>query len=330
MAATGNKETTMQRRDFMAGVAAAAGGVWTEQAQAADALLKLEYPYAPGSGGDILARVLADDLQKKLGLSAIVENKPGASGRIGVRDVAHAEPDGNTLLFTPFGTMVLFPTVFKNLPYDAFKDFRPVTQVVTYDFGLAVGPTSGAKTLAELTAWLKKNPDKGNFSVPGLGALPHLLPLKYAADAGVKLNVVAYKGTAPALTAAMAGETAMVCAPLADLIAQHKAGAIHLVAVSGRQRSPYLPDVPTFEEQGFKIQGSGWYGIFAPAKTPDAVVARLNKILTDAIHSESFQQRARSVFLNPTGTTTAELGAIQKDDFERWAPVIRSAGLDAK
>lgn len=320
----------MDRRDFVVGVAAATSGAWSTQALAADSLLKLVYPYTPGSGGDILARVLADDLQKKLGLSAIVENRPGAAGRIGVRDVAHAEPDGNTLLFTPFGTMVLFPTVYKHLPYDAFKDFRPVTQVVTYDFGLAAGPVSGARTLAELTEWLKKNPDKGNFSVPGLGALPHLLPLKYAADAGVKLNVVAYKGTAPALTAAMSGETALVCTPLADLIAQHKAGAIHVLAVSGKQRSPYLPDVPTFEEQGFKIQGSGWYGIFAPAKTPDAVVEKLNKILTDAIHSESFQQRARSVFLNPTGTTMAELGQIQKEDYERWAPVIRASGLDGK
>jgi len=320
----------MERREFLAAVAAATGGMVVGSAFAADSLLKFVYPYAPGSGGDILVRVLADDLQKTLGISAIVENEPGASGRIGVRDVAHAAPDGNTLLFTPFGTMVLFPTVFKNLPYDAFKDFRPVTQAITFDFGFAAGPMSGAKTLAELTHWLKKNPDKGTVSVPGLGALPHLLPVKFAADAGVKINAIAYKGTAPALTAAMSGETTLVCAPLADLIAQHKAGAIHLLAVSGKQRSPYLPDVPTFEEQGYKIQGSGWYGIFAPAKTPDAVVEKLNKALTDAIHSASFQQRAKSVYLTATGTTAAELGAIQKEDYERWAPVIKAAGLEVK
>jgi tripartite-type tricarboxylate transporter receptor subunit TctC len=320
----------MDRREFMVGVAAAAGGTLGGSALAADSLLKIVYPYAPGSGGDILARVLANDLQKTLGISAIVENRPGASGIIGVRDVAHAAPDGNTLLFTPFGTMVLFPTVFKSLPYDAFKDFKPVTQAITFDFGFAAGPMSGAKTLAELTDWLKKNPDKGSVGVPGLGALPNLLPIKYAADSGVKVNVVAYKGTAPALTATMSGETALVCAPLADLTAQHKAGAIHLLAVSGTKRSPYVPDVPTFIEQGYKIQGSGWYGIYAPAKTPDAVIDKLNRALTDAIHSESFQQRAKSIFLNPTGTTAAELGAIQREDYERWAPVIRAAGLDGK
>ena len=320
----------MDRRHFIAGVAtAAAGGVFGGPAFAAD-LLKFIYPYAPGSGGDILVRVLADDLQKKLGLSAIVENKPGADGRIGVREVKHATADGNTLLFTPFGTMVLFPTVFKSLPYDAFKDFAPVTQALSFDFGLAAGPVSGAKTLAELTEWLKKNPDKGNVGVPGLGALPHLLPVKYGADAGVKIHAVAYKGTAPALTAAMSGETALVCAPLADLIAQHKAGAIHLLATSGKTRSPYLPDVPTFVDQGFKIEGSGWYGIFAPAATPKDKIAKLNKALTEAIHSDSFQERAKSVYLRATGTTPEELGAIQKADYERWKPVIEAAGLAGK
>ncbi|HMN71401.1 MAG TPA: tripartite tricarboxylate transporter substrate-binding protein [Rhodoblastus sp.] len=319
----------MDRRQFMAGVAASAG-MFGGPALAADGLLKFIYPYAPGSGGDILVRVLADDLQKKLGISAIVDNKPGADGRIGVREVKHAAPDGNTLLFTPFGTMVLFPTVFKSLPYDAFKDFAPVTQALTFDFGLAAGPMSGAKTLAELTEWLKKNPDKGNVGMPGLGALPHLLPLKYAADAGVKLKAIAYKGTAPALTAAMSGETALVCAPLADLIAQHKAGAIHLLATSGRTRSPYLPDVPTFIDQGFKIEGSGWYGVFAPAGTPPETIARLNKALVDAIHSPQFQERAKSVYLRAVGTTPEELGAIQKADYERWKPVIEAAGLAGK
>lgn len=320
----------MDRRQFMAGVAsAAAGGVFGGTALAAD-LLKFIYPYAPGSGGDILVRVLADDLQKKLGISAIVDNRPGADGRIGVREVKHAPPDGNTLLFTPFGTMVLFPTVFKNLPYDAFLDFAPVTQALTFDFGLAAGPMSGAKTLAELTEWLKKNPDKGNVGVPGLGALPHLLPVKYAADAGVKIQAIAYKGTAPALTAAMSGETALVCAPLADLIAQHKAGAIRLLATSGKARSPYLPDVPTFEDQGFRIQGSGWYGIFAPAKTPADVVAKLNKALVEAIHSDAFKERAKSVYLTAVGSTAEELGKIQKEDYERWKPVIEAAGLAGK
>ena len=128
----------------------------------------------------------------------------------------------------------------------------------------------------------------------------------------------------------MAGETALVCAPLADLIAQHNAGAIRLLATSGKARSPYLSDVPTFIDQGFKIEGSGWYGIFAPAKTPRAGVIKMNKALVDAIHSPEFLERAKSVFLTATGTSPEELGAIQMADYERWKPVIEAAGLAGK
>ncbi|MDE2364899.1 MAG: hypothetical protein KGM42_19650 [Hyphomicrobiales bacterium] len=319
----------MDRREFMAGGFAAAGMLASGVASAG-ALLKFIYPYAPGSGGDLLVRVLADDLQKKLGVSAIVDNKPGADGRIGVREVMHADADGNTLLYTPFGPMVLFPTVFKNLPYDAFKDFAPVTQAISYDFGVAAGPMSGVKTLAELVDWLKKNPDKGNIGMPGLGALPHLLPVKFAAEAGVKINPIAFKGTAPALTAAMSGEIALVSGVLGDLIAQHKAGTLRLLAVSGKARSPFAPDVPTFKEQGYDVEGSAWYGIFAPAKTPPDAIARLNGALVEAIHSDAFKQRAASVYLTATGTSPQELGAIQKADYERWKPVIEAAGLAGK
>jgi tripartite-type tricarboxylate transporter receptor subunit TctC len=317
----------MYRREFLLGAAVTATNLWNRTADAAGATLKLIYPYAPGSGGDILARRLADDMQKALGVSAIVENKPGADGRIGVREVKHAEPDGMTLLFTPFGTMVLFPTAFKNLPYDAFKDFTPVTQVVTYDFGLAAGPMTDAKTLPELVAWLKKNPDKANVGVPGLGALPQLLPLKFAADTGTKIEAIAYKGTAPALTDTMGGQIPLVCAPLGDLVAQAKAGTIRLLAASGKTRNALVPDVPTFFEQGYKISGSGWYGIFAPSKTPAAEVGKLNKALVASIQGKDFQARARSLWLTPTGTTPAQLAAIQKEDFEQWAPVIKAAGL---
>lgn len=321
----------MDRRSFVIGAAAAAAtGLLAgrpHRARAAGATLKFVYPFTSGSGGDTLARVLADDLEKKLGRSAIVENKPGADGRLGVREVKHADADGNTLLFTPFAPMTLFPSVFKDLPYDPFKDFAPVTQVVTFDFGFATGPMTGAKTLAEVVAWLKQNPDKANVAVPGLGTLPHLLPLKFAADAGIKLKAISYKGSAGSLSAIMGSQVPLACVPLGDLVAQSRAGTIHLVASSGKTRDPQVKEIPTFIEQGYNIAGSGWYGIFAPAKTPASEIASLNKALVDSIHGEAFRQKAQSVWLNPTGTTPQELGAIQKADAELWAPVIRAANL---
>jgi len=318
----------MRRREFIA-LIGGAGALSTLSGQpcfAAD-ILRFVYPYAPGSGADALCRLLAEKLSISLRATAVVENKTGADGRIGAREVKNAKPDGSTLLFTPFGTMVLFPSVFKDLPYDAFRDFVPVTQVLTFDFGLAAGPMSGAKTLKELVAWLNANPTRSDVAVPGLGALPHLLPLKLAAETGTKLQAIAYKGTTPSLTAAVAGQVALVCGPVADLIAQHKAGAITLLAVSGKTRSADVPDVPTFIEQGYAIEASGWYGIFAPAQTPPEIIAKLNGALVGAIRSDEFQRRATSLYLTPTGTTPTELGSIQKADFERWAPVIKAAGL---
>jgi len=317
------------RRTFLAGAAATAGA-WLAGAANAATTLRFVYPYAPGSGGDVLVRLLAEDMQKALGSPAIVENKPGADGRIGVREVMRAEPDGNTLLYTPFGTMVLFPSVFKDLGFDPFTDFKPVTQVATFDFGFATGPMTKVRTLAELIDWLKKNPDASNVAVPGLGTLPQLLPLKFAAETGTRIDAIAYRGTAPALTAVVSGQIALICAPLGDLVAQAQAGAITLLAASGKTRNPLITEVPTFIEQGFNLWGSGWYAVFAPAKTPDARIAELAKELVKSIRGDAFRARAHALWLSPTGTTAAELGAIQKADFELWSPVFKAANLPAR
>ena len=176
-------------------------------------------------------------------------------------------------------------------------------------------------------AWVKKNPDAANIGVPGLGALPHLLPLKFASLAGIKVQAISYKGTVPALTDAMAGHIPLVSAPLADLLAQHRAGTIRILAVSGGKRSPFAPELPTYKEQGFDVEGSGWYAVFAPAATPRKMIDRLNGALVAAIRSDAGQARARALWFNPTGTTPEELGAIQKADFKRWAPVVAASGF---
>ena len=163
--------------------------------------------------------------------------------------------------------------------------------------------------------------------MPGLGALPHLLPLKFASLIGGHIEGIAYKGAAPSITEVMAGHVAMVCTPLADQIEQHRAGTIRILASSGTKRSVYAPDIPTFLEQGYDVQGTAWYGAFLPAATPRPVVERLSTLMVAAIRSDAGREAARKLKLAPTGTTPAELGAIQLADFQRWAPVIKATGL---
>jgi tripartite-type tricarboxylate transporter receptor subunit TctC len=165
--------------------------------------------------------------------------------------------------------------------------------------------------------------------MPGIGALPYFLPLRFGSMTDIKFEAISYKGAPPAVAEAMGGQIPIVSAPISDLVGQHQAGTIRVLATSGATRSPFLPDVPTFKEQGFDIEGSGWYGIFAPAKTPAATIAGLNKVVVDFMHSEAGKAQALKLGLVPTGTTPAELGAIQHRDAERWAPVIRASGFRA-
>ena len=317
----------MNRREFIASSALLFADGSANIANAQSGPIRFIYPYAPGSGGDSIMRFLANRIGLALNENVIAENHTGADGRIGVRDVKAAAPNGRTLLFTPFGTMVLFPSVYADLPYDPFKDFTPVSQVVTYDFGLAAGPAFPGKSLADLEKWLKANPKLANFGMPGSGALPHLLPLKFAALIGVEIKAIAYKGAVPAVTEAIAGQIPLVCAPLSDLAAQHQAGRVRLLATSGAQRSPFTPDVPTFREQGYDVVGAGWYGIFAPSGSPPEMLAKITPVIRAAMLSAEGKSLSANLGLTPTATSPEELGAIQRADFERWAPVVKASGF---
>src|SRR5439155_14164246 len=164
-------------------------------------------------------------------------------------------------------------------------DFLPVAQVASFDFAIAVGPQVPAKTLKELVDWVKANPTQGSYGTPAAGTLPHFFAVSFARTAGLDLRHVSYRGSAAALTDLVGGQIPIVVTTTSDLLEQHKAGRIRVLATSDAQRSPFLPDVPTFKEAGYDIQGSGWYGIFAPAKTPPDVVERLNTGIVAAIHT---------------------------------------------
>jgi tripartite-type tricarboxylate transporter receptor subunit TctC len=268
-------------------------------------------------------------MQVSLNQPVVVENRTGGAGRIGVSAVKNAPPDGLTLLYTPFAAVTIYPFVYKTLDYDPFTDLRPVAQICTFDFGLAVGPSVPAKTPKELVAWLKANPDKAQFGSPGAGALPHFFGLMFGKAAGIEMTHIAYKGGTPAIADLLGGQIPMVSSTASEFLDLHQAGKLRVIATSDVERSLGFPDVPTFKESGIDIVGTSWYAMFAPAKTPDDVVARLNKAIVDAVKSLDVAERLTGFGLAPTGTSPDELGRIQKAHAALWKPVIEASGFTA-
>jgi len=295
-------------------------------AQSAETI-RIVYPFSAGGSGDTLARLLAEHLRISLDVPVIVENRTGAQGRIGVQAVKAAAPDGKTLLLTPVAPMSIYQHVYKSLGYDPIADFQPLSQVATFDFAIAVGPQTPAKSLSELVAWLKANPDKGSYGIPAAGSLPHFFGVLFGRTAGLDLRHVGYRGSAATLTDLIAGQLPIVVTTTSDLLEQHRAGRIRVLATSDRQRSPFLPDIPTFKEAGYDILGTGWYGVFAPAGLAADRVEKLSAALAAAVKVPQTKERLLTLGLQPTGTTAAELGRIQKADSELWAPAVKASGF---
>ncbi|MGE0034654.1 MAG: Bug family tripartite tricarboxylate transporter substrate binding protein [Xanthobacteraceae bacterium] len=312
---------------FASIVAGTIVGLAVAQAQVGDQPVRIIFPYAAGGSGDGTSRLMAEQLRNGLNRPVIVENRTGAAGRLAVQAVKAAAPDGNTLLLTPIAPMSVFQSVYKNLGYDPIADFKPITQIATFDLAVAVGPGAEVKSLKELVSWLKANPTLANYGMPAAGSLPHFFGVLFGRAAGVDLRAVTYRGSAAALTDLVGGQVPVVFTVTTDLLPMHKAGRIRILATSGAERSPFLADVPTFKESGYDIQGAGWYGMFAPAKTPDDIVERYNKIIVSAIHTPEIKKRLLDFGLEPTGTTSAKFGVIQKSDAALWEPAVKASGF---
>ena len=300
---------------------------WQPVAQAQEQPVRIVFPFVAGGSGDTLSRLVADKMHAALGRPVIVENRTGGAGRIGVVAVRNSAPDGNMLLLTPIAPVAVYQHVYKNLDYDPVGDFAAISQLATFDFAVAVGPQVPAQTLKELVAWVKADPARAAFGSPAAGALPHFFGILFGRAAGLELRHAPYRGSAAALADLTAGHIPMVFTTLSDLVGMHKAGRIRILASSGTARSPFVPGVPTFREAGYDIEGSAWYGAFAPAKTPKVVVDRYSKIMADAVQSPDVKERLLNFGLQPTGTTAAELAAIQKADSARWGPAVKASGF---
>lgn len=298
--------------------------VWS---QVSEQPLRIVFPFAAGGSGDALARLLAENLRTGLNRNVIVENVTGAAGRIATRQVAGAAPDGNTILITPIAPVAVYQHVYKDLGYDPIKDLVPISQVAAFEFGLAVGEKVPVKTLKELVDWVKANPKLASYGSPAAGSLPHFFGVLFGRAIGAELVHVSYRGSAPAIADLAGGQIPIVVTTTSDLLAMHKAGRIRILATSDSKRSPLVPDVPTFREAGYNIEGAAWYGLFAPAKTSSAIVERYAKILSEAVKTPDVKERLLKMGLYATGTTPAEFGKIQKTDSERWAPAVKASGF---
>jgi tripartite-type tricarboxylate transporter receptor subunit TctC len=307
----------------------AAIAVATAPAVAQDKPLRIVLGVPPGASADAITRAVAEKMGKTLGRSVVVENKTGAGGIVANMAVKQAAPDGNTLLMTPLATMVAFPHSYARLDYDPFKDFTPVAHVASFQLAFGVGPKVPAKTLAEYVALAKGGGSVTDFATPAPGSLPHFFGLLFAKAAGIELTHVPYKGGAPAMQALLSGEIAAAVLTLTDFGQMARSGKVGVLATSGARRSPQYPELPTFKESGYDIEGSGWYALFAPAGTPADIVDRLSAAATDALRQQDLKQRFEPVGLEPTGLGPAELAAILRADYDKWAPIIRASGFKA-
>jgi tripartite-type tricarboxylate transporter receptor subunit TctC len=297
-------------------------------AAAQERTLKVLFGYPPGSVGDILTRLVAERMRAGLDMNVIVENKPGAVGMIATEATKNSPPDGTTLLLSPLAPMVAFPHSHgAAVRYDPFKDFEPVAHISNFQLALLVNAELPAKSLAEFAAIVKKEPKMGDYASAAAGSLPHYLGVMFSKSAGLEMTHIPYRGTAPALQALLAGEVKSAFFVLADGLAQARAGKARLLAVAGAQRSVSAPDVPTFKEQGYNLEASAWYALFAPAKTPKDVIERQAKAAIDAVRSPELKKRLDVMGLEPTGLGPAELARILKSDYDKWGPVIKASGF---
>jgi tripartite-type tricarboxylate transporter receptor subunit TctC len=218
--------------------------------------------------------------------------------------------------------------VFSKLPYNAATDFAPVAQVANFQFGLSVNAAHPAKNMKDLVAWYKANPGQANYGSPAPGSLPHFFGVMIAGGTGLDLVHVPFNGGGPLMNALVGNQVSAGIDTLVDQIEMHRGGKTRILATSGATRSPLLPDVPTYGESGFKmVEGTGWFAVFAPARTPAATIQQVNDAINKALAVPELRERFGRLGLEPTGGSAADLAAIMKRDSERWAPVVKASGF---
>ncbi|MDZ7861750.1 tripartite tricarboxylate transporter substrate-binding protein [Acidovorax sp.] len=296
-------------------------------AQAQEAPLRIIVGYAPGGSSDRVARIVADKLQAKLGSPVIVENRTGAGGRLSAQAVKSAPANQPALLLANPAVMLVAPLVFPDAGYDAERDFRPVSHVNSYEFGVAVSSAVPVRELPHLIAWLRANPDKANFGVPATGSLPHFFGLMVGDAAKVSAEVIGYRGSAPLLNDLIGGQVPVAFDTFDTLLPQHEAGKVRILAVSSAKRSPLDAKIPTFKEGGLDLAATGWNTFFAPMSMPKAQAERLAGLIHEVMKDPDTRRKFEAAKMEPVASSMAQTEAMLKAYRAQWAPVVQRSGF---
>jgi tripartite-type tricarboxylate transporter receptor subunit TctC len=291
--------------------------------------IKMVVPFPAGGPTDGMARIISDRLGQVLGQTVVVENRGGgAGGSIGAKFVATSDPDGYTILITPGGSLTTGPAVHSNIGYDPVKVFTPVAQLIETPLIMAVHPSVPAKTIAELVAYAKANPGKLTWGSQGFGTAPHLLAEMFKLDNGVNILHVPFRGTAPLLAAAVAGQVHMLADPTTTSLPQVQAGNLRPIAMTSKERFAKLPDVPTVFEAGFpKLENTFWLGVVVPAGTPPEIVDKLNAALRDSLAQPEARARLANLGADIKIGTPAEFGKMLDGERAKWNAIVKAANI---
>lgn len=316
-------QTQRTRRLLLTGLMATLATITQAQEKPA---LKILVGFPPGGSADQIARLVGDAIKDDFA-SVVVDNKPGAGGRLALNLTKQAKPDGQTVVVLPSGPMVLFPHVYKKLDYDAVKDFTPVSQVARFQFGVVAGPAVKAKNVSEMVAQAKADPKTATYGTPGLGTLPHFMGVLLEQSTGAAFTHVPFQGGGPANTALLGGHIGYKFDVVSETAALHKDGKVRIIGVTGATRDPQVPEVPTLKEQGVDMVATAWFAMYAPAGLPPAALARLESAVQRAVKSPALAKRLTELGYEPIGSTSAELAAAQRADLAHWEKPIKATGV---
>jgi tripartite-type tricarboxylate transporter receptor subunit TctC len=311
---------------FAAMITLPAGGAWAQAGYPVKPV-RLVVPSSPGGGTDITARILAPKLTELLGQQVVVENRAGAGTMIGIEVVAKSAPDGYTLLMG-LSTLAINPAMYKKVPYDAVRDFTPISQIITAPNMLVVHPSIPVKTVKELIAFTRARPGQLNYASAGHGTNPHLSMELFLSMTGLKVVHIPYKGLAPGIVDLLAGHVSLATATMLTGLPHVKSGRLRCLGTTGSKRAAVLPEFPTIAEAGVPgYEASQWYGVLAPAQTPKEIVTRLHVELTRILQAPDMRQRLVADGTDPVGSSPDEFARYIKSELTKWGKVARDAGI---